>query len=73
MLNFFTKALIKKQLKGVPESEIEKIFVILEKNPEFFQKMATDVQAKIKAGMSQEDAAKQFTEENKEELKKILG
>ena len=73
MLNFFTKALIKKQMKGMPEAEIEKVLTIIEKNPEFFKKMVEAIQVKTKTGMSQEDAAKQFAEENKDELKKILG
>ena len=72
MLNFFTKALIKRQMKGMPEAEIEKIFTIIEKNPDFFKKMAESVQAKMKQGMSQEDAAKKFAEENKVELENIL-
>ena len=72
MLNFFTKALIKRQMKGMPEAEIEKIFTIIEKNPDFFKKMAESVQAKMKQGMSQEDAAKKFAEENKAELENIL-
>ena len=73
MFNFFTKALIKKQLKGVPEAEVDKILLMVEKNPQFFKKMVDYTQAKIKSGMSQEDAAKQFAEENEKELKEILG
>ena len=73
MLNFFTKALIKKQMKGMPEAEIEKVLTIIEKNPDFFKKMITNVQEKVKQGMSQEDAAKQFAQEHGGELKDILG
>ena len=73
MLNFFTRTLIKRQLKGMPEAEVEKMLTIIEKNPDFFQKMALEVQAKIKKGMSQEDAAKQFAEEHAKDLKEILG
>ena len=73
MLNFFTRALIKKQLKGMPEAEVEKMLTLIEKNPDFFKKMAEDVQKKIKGGMGQEEAAKQFAEEHKDELKGILG
>jgi hypothetical protein len=73
MLNFITKALIKKQLKGVPEAEVEKLLTIIEKNPEFFKMMAEEVQKKVKAGMSQEEAAKQFANEHGAEMKEILG
>ena len=73
MLNFFTKSLIKRQMKGMPEAEIEKVLTIIEKNPTFFKKMADTVQAKTKKGMSQEDAAKEFAQENAKELAEILG
>ena len=72
-MNFFTKMLIKKQLHGMPEAEVEKLITLIDKNPEFFKKMIEGVQQKTKNGMSQMDAAKQFAEENKEEMKKILG
>lgn len=73
MLNFFTKALIKRQLKDVPESELNKIFEMIEKNPAFFQQMATSIQAKMKMGMSQEEAAKAVMAEGGEDMKKVLG
>ena len=73
MLNFFTKALIKKQMKGMPEAEVDKLLEIFEKNPDFFTKMASAVQEKMKAGKSQEDAAKEFAMENKDTLKGMLG
>lgn len=72
MLNFFTRALIKKQMKGLPEAEVEKVLTLLEKNPEFFKKMADAIQAKTKNGMSQEDAAKEFAQENAKELAQLL-
>lgn len=58
MLNFFTKALIKRQLKDVPESEIEKMFAVIEKNPDYFKQLAERVQEKVKQGMSQEEAVR---------------
>ncbi len=73
MLNFFTRALIKKQMKGMPEAEVEKVLTLIEKNPEFFKKMADAIQAKTKTGMSQEDAAKEFAQENAKELALLLG
>ena len=57
----------------MPEAEIEKIFTLIEKNPEFFKKMAEGIQENVKNGMSQEDAAKAFSEQNKKELEEILG
>lgn len=73
MLNFFTKALIKRQMKDVPEAELEKIFVIIEKNPDFFKQMAMSIQDKMKSGMSQEEAAKAVMAEGGEDMKKVMG
>lgn len=73
MLNFFTKALIKRQLKDVPQTELDKIFEMIEKNPDFFKQMAESIQAKMKTGMSQEEAAKAVMQESGEDMKKVMG
>lgn len=71
-MNFFFKALIKKQLKGVPDEQIDMILTAMEKDPAFFQTLAEKIKAKTDAGMSQQDAATQIMVEHGEELKKIL-
>lgn len=73
MLNFFTKALIKNQLKGVPQAELDKIFALIEKNPDFFKKLAVSVQEKTKSGMSQQDAMKEIMEEEGDKIKELVG
>ena len=74
MLNFFAKALIKRQLKGkISESEMDKMLELIEKNPDFFTQMAASVETKMKTGMSQENAANEFMTESGEEAKKIIG
>ena len=74
MLNFFTKALIKKQLKGkVPEAEMDKMLEMIEKNPDFFKQLAGSIQEKMKQGMTQEEAAKAVMTEQGEDVKKAFG
>lgn len=73
MLNFFTKALIKRQLKDVPQAELDKIFELIEKNPDFFKTMAGSIQEKMKTGLSQEEAARAVMAESGEEIKKVMG
>ena len=73
MLNFFSKALIKRQLKDVPQGELDKIFQMIEKNPDFFKQMAESIQAKMKTGMTQEEATKAVMQEGGEDMKKVLG
>ena len=46
-MSFFKKLLMKKMLKSkmkdIPEAEQEKMFNAIEKNPDFFQNIATEV------------------------------
>lgn len=65
------KKMIKSQMKGVPESEQEKIFNMIEKNPGLFQKIAEETQEKIKTGKDQMAAAMEVMQKYQEDLKKI--
>jgi cysteinyl-tRNA synthetase len=60
------KQMLKKQMKGVPEEQQEKIFAMVEKNPDFFMKIAKEVQDKMSNGMSQQDATMAVMREGKE-------
>ena len=59
-------------MKDVPASEQEKIFAMLEKNPEFFTKVAEEVQTKIKSGKDQQSAVMEVLTAHREELQKIM-
>ena len=72
MKNFFLKQLLKSKMKDVPASEQEKIFAMLEKNPDFFQKVAEEVQIKIKSGKDQQSAVMEVLTSHKDELQKIM-
>jgi hypothetical protein len=71
--DFILKQMLKRQLKGVPEAEQEKILKIVTENPELFQKIAMEAQEKIKGGMDQQTAMMRVMQNHQEELKKILG
>ena len=70
--NFFLKQLLKSKMKDVPASEQEKIFALLDKNPDFFRKIAEEVQAKVKSGKDQQSAVMEVVNNHKEELQKIM-
>jgi hypothetical protein len=70
--NFLMKAMLKKQLKGLPASEQDRIIGIIEKNPDFFTKIAEEVQEKVKGGMGQQEAVAAVMQTRQEELKKIM-
>lgn len=72
-MNFIFKQLIKKQLKGVPEEQIDMIITAIEKDPAFFQTLAEKIKARTAGGMSEQQAAQEIMIEHGEKLKEVLG
>jgi len=70
--DFLLKKMIKSQMKGVPEAEQEKMMKIVSENPELFQKIAVEVQEKVKGGKDQMSAMMEVMPKYQEELKKII-
>lgn len=66
------KQVIKRQLKGVPEAEVNRIITLVEKNPELFKKIGDEIQAKVKAGRSQMAASMEVMRAHQAELQKVL-
>ncbi|MFH0845827.1 MAG: hypothetical protein V1851_00265 [Patescibacteria group bacterium] len=66
------RKMLKSQLKNVPEEQQEKIFKIIESNPELFQKIGLEVQAKMKEGKDQMAATMEVMGKYQDELKNIL-
>ena len=69
---FLMKKMLKGQLKGVPEAEQERIIAMVEKNPEFFTKIAGEIQEKVKQGKDQMSATMQVMHEHQVELQKLM-
>ncbi len=70
--DFLLRKMIKSKMKGIPESEQEKLISMVEKNPELFQKIATETQEKMKAGQDQMSAAMEIMKKYEKELKEIM-
>jgi hypothetical protein len=68
--NFLLKKMLR--TKGVPEAQIDMFVSMIEKNPELFQKIAKEVEEKVKGGMSQMDAGTQVMKKYEDELKKLV-
>lgn len=66
------KKMLKSQLKDVPEAEQEKLLKIITENPELFQKIGIEVQAKMKEGKDQMSATMEVMAKHQDELKNIL-
>lgn len=58
--------------QGVPAEQIDMVIGMMEKDPELFKKIAEEIQAKIKTGMSQNDAAMEVMGKYQEDLKKLV-
>ena len=69
---FLLKQMIKRQLKGVPEAEVDRIIALVEKNPELFKKIGDEIQAKVKSGRSQMAASMEVMRAHQSELQKVL-
>ena len=70
---FLMKAMMKRQLKGMPQDQQDMIIAMIEKNPDFFTKIAHDIQEKVKGGMNQQQAMMLVMKQNETELRKMMG
>ncbi len=65
--------MLESKMKDVPKEQQEQIFNMIEKNPDFFQKIALEVQEKTKGGMDQNTAMMAVMKEHQSELKGMMG
>ncbi len=59
------------KMKGIPQDQQEKMILMIEKNPELFQKIAIEMQEEMKKGKSEMDAAMAVMPKYKHELQKL--
>jgi len=70
--NFFMRQMLKRKLKGMPESQQEMIMAAVEKNPEFFKKIGDEVKRLTKQGQSEMSATMMVMRKYQGELRKIM-
>ena len=58
--------------QGVPKEQIDMFVKMMEKDPELFQKIATEIQEKVKGGQDQMAAGMEVMKKYEAELKKLL-
>lgn len=64
--------MMKRQLKGMPESEVDRIVELVGKHPDVFKKIGDEIKAKIKSGRSEQAATMEVMRMHQAELQKIL-
>lgn len=65
------KKMLASQMKGVPQADQDKVFAMLQKNPELFQKIALEVQEEVKKGKSQMSATMEIVKKYESDLKSL--
>lgn len=69
--SFLMRKMIESKMKDIPKEQQEKIFAMVEKNPELFQKIALEIQEEIKKGKNEIDAAITVMPKYQDELQKL--
>ncbi|XKT74238.1 MAG: hypothetical protein ACJKTH_02705 [Patescibacteria group bacterium UBA2163] len=72
MKNMALRAMMAKQLKGMPKEMQDKMIAMVEKNPEFFEKMAKEIKARTDRGEDQMMAMQAVAKEHQAELQQMM-
>lgn len=70
--DFFIKKMLESKMKDVPKEEQEKIFKMMEKDPELFQKIALEVQEQVKGGKGEMQAGMEVMQKYKDKLQELM-
>jgi len=66
------KAMMAKQLKGMPKDMQDKVLNLVEKNPDFFKKMADEIKARTDRGEDKMMASQAVAMQYQQELMKMM-
>ncbi len=66
------KAMMSKQLKGLPKETQDQIISMVEKNPKFFENMSKEIKERTKNGEDQMLAMQSVAKKHQEELQKMF-
>ena len=70
--NVMMKQMMKSQMKGLPAEQQEKVMAAIEKEPEFFENIAKQIEQKIKEGKDQTSASMEVMRLNQDKLRKLM-
>lgn len=66
------RAMMSKQLKGMPKAMQDQLIGMVETNPKFFEKMAKEIKARTDAGQDKMMAMQTVAKEHQAELQKMF-
>jgi hypothetical protein len=70
--NFLLRKMMKSKMQGVPPETQEQILTAIEKNPDFFTKIAGEIKAKMDGGKDQMAATLEVMESHNEALQALM-
>jgi len=70
--DFMTRKLLERQLKSLPPDQRELVIKAVQENPEFFEKIAKEIQEKTKQGKNQTAASMEVMRKYQSELQNII-
>ena len=70
--DFLIKQMLKSKLKDLPESQRDILIELVSKNPEFFEKIAKEIQTETKNGKDEQVAAMEVIAKHRGELQKLM-
>ena len=69
---FLMRKMLASKMKDVPKDQQEKIFNAIETNPDLFNKIAQEVQEKVKQGKDQMSASMEVMQKYQKELQSAI-
>ncbi len=66
------KQAMKSRLKNIPQAEQDMLLDLVEKNPDFFENLAKELQEGLKTGKDQQTVMMEIMTKHKDELAKII-
>ncbi len=71
-MNFLVKVFLKNKLKHLPEDQVNMLINVIEKNPEFFQTLAKEIETAVAGGESQETATMKVLQAHQTEFQALM-
>jgi hypothetical protein len=70
--NLMMKHAIKSQMKGVPQAQQDMMMSAVEKNPQFFENIAKEIEQKVKEGKTKTAASMEVMRKHQDELRRLM-
>lgn len=70
--DFLIKKMVQSKMKNLPKDQQDMIIALVTENPEFFKKIQTEVEKKVKSGQNEQMAMMAVMREHQAEIQKLV-